>query len=270
MKTGRKIFTAVLSAACILSLAACGHSAGQGASENKNREEEQAEKEWTQRQKELLEKMGLSGDYDELTDTQKSAVTSADDMLAYLEEKYGKRFCYLSYAPSGTLDKEHLEAYPADGQPYDKVTVYRTYENGEYSYEDDYENILIRPRYEEKVRHFAEEYFPAEGIKVYTDIKSIDGSVTEENILENVSAVTYVFTDDSVCSAEAYERFVDACGQWLKEHCQGVPAGIYLRMTQSEAWAKISEADYEDSIREDIFTAENDCSISGSGKVTIY
>ena len=191
-------------------------------------------------------------------------------MLAYLEEKYGKRFCYLSYAPSGTLDKEHLEAYPADGQPYDKVTVYRTYENGEYSYEDDYENILIRPRYEETVRDFVEEYFPAEGIKVYTDIKSIDGSVTEENILGNVSAVTYVFTDDSVCSAEAYERFVDACGQWLKEHCQGVPAGIYLRMTQSEAWAKISEADYEDSIREDIFTAENDCSISGSGKVTIY
>lgn len=270
MKTGRKIFTAVLSAACILSLVSCGQSTGQGVSENKSREEAQVEKEWTQRQEELLEEMGLSGDYDELTDTQKSAVTSADDMLAYLEEKYGKRFCYLSYAPSGTLDKEHLEAYPADGQPYDKVTVYRTYENGEYSYEDDYENILIRPRYEETVRDFAEEYFPAEGIKVYTDIKSIDGSVTEENILENVSAVTYVFTDDSVCSAEAYERFVDACGQWLKEHCQGVPAGIYLRMTQSEAWAKISEADYEDSIREDIFTAENDCSISGSGKVTIY
>ena len=138
------------------------------------------------------------------------------------------------------------------------------------SYEDDYENTLIKPWYEEKVRDFAEEYFPAEGIKVYTDIKSIGGSVTEENILESASAATYVFTDDSVCSAEAYERFVDACGQWLKEHCRGVPAGIYLRMTQSEAWAKISEADYEDSIREDIFTAENDCSISGSGKVTIY
>ena len=270
MKTGRKIFTAVLSAACILSLVSCGQSTGQGVSENKSREEEQVEKEWTQRQEELLEEMGLSGDYDELTDTQKSAVTSADDMLAYLEEKYGQEFCYLSYAPSGTLDKEHLEAYPADGQPYDKVTVYRTYENGEYSYEDDYENILARPWYEDKVRAFAEEYFPEKGIKVYTDIRSIDGEVTEENILENVSAVTYVFTDDSVCSTEAYERFVDACGQWLKEHCQGVPAGIYLRMTQSEAWAKISEADYEDSIREDIFTAENDCSISGSGKVTIY
>ena len=98
MKTSRKIFAAVLSAACILSLAACGQPAGQGASENKK---EQTEKEWTQRQKELLAEMGLSGDYDELTDTQKSAVTSADDMLAYLEEKYGKQFCYLSYAPDG-------------------------------------------------------------------------------------------------------------------------------------------------------------------------
>ena len=233
MKTGRKIFTAVLSAACILSLVSCGQSTRQGVSENKSREEEQVEKEWTQRQEELLEEMGLSGDYDELTDTQKSAVTSADDMLAYLEEKYGKRFCYLSYAPSGTLDKEHLEAYPADGQPYDKVTVYRTYENGEYSYEDDYENILIRPRYEEKVRDFAEEYFPAEGIKVYTDIKSIDGSVTEENILENVSAVTYVFSGDLVCSARGFVRFFGACGPGVEGNIPGGAGGGFFRVSPS-------------------------------------
>ena len=67
MKTSRKIFAAVLSAACILSLAACGQPAGQRASANKKA---QTEKEWTQRQKELHEEMGLYGDYDELHDTQ--------------------------------------------------------------------------------------------------------------------------------------------------------------------------------------------------------
>ena len=85
--------------------------------------------------------MGLPADYDKLTDTQKNAVTSIEAMLSYLESKYQEEFCYLSYAEAGTLEKEHLEAYPASGTPSDVVTVYRTYEDGEYHYEDDYGNI---------------------------------------------------------------------------------------------------------------------------------
>ena len=47
-------------------------------------------------------------------------------------------------------------------------------------------------------------------------------------------------------------------------------AGIYLRMTESEAWKQIDRANYEDKLREDIYTKEADCTISGSGKVTVY
>ena len=90
-----------------------------------DREDEKVSTELTQRQRELLEEMGLPADYDKLTDTQKNAVTSIEAMLSYLESKYQEEFCYLSYAEAGTLEKEHLEAYPASGTPSDVVTVYR-------------------------------------------------------------------------------------------------------------------------------------------------
>ena len=70
-----------------------------------DREDEKVSTELTQRQRELLEEMGLPADYDKLTDTQKNAVTSIEAMLSYLESKYQEEFCYLSYAEAGTLEK---------------------------------------------------------------------------------------------------------------------------------------------------------------------
>ena len=81
--------------------------------------------------------------------------------------------------------------------------------------------------------------------------------------------MTYIFMDDALCS-EQYEAFLEAVPDWLTENCQGVPAGIYLRMTESEAWQQIDRSDYEDKLREDVYTKEAECAISGSGKVTVY
>ena len=136
------------------------------------------------------------------------------------------------------------------------MTVYRTYENGLYRYEDDYGEILKRPSYEEQVRIFAEQYLPSEGIKIYTEIKDGgNGAADGESFLKEVSAVTYIFMDEALCSGQ-YETFLEAVPDWLTENCQGVPAGIYLRMAESEAWKQIGRSDYEDKLREDIYTEE--------------
>ena len=223
-----------------------------------------------EQQKEIMRETGLPADYSALTDTQKSAVTSIEDMLTWMEGKYQQKFCYVSYAPGDAIEQEHLKVYPEQGDESDIVTVYRTYENGMYRYEDDYGAILMRPAYEEQVRAFAEQYLPSEGIKIYTEIKSGGSGVAEEEaILYEVSAVTYIFMDDALCS-EQYEVFLKAVPDWLTENCQGVPAGIYLRMTESEAWQQIDRSDYEDKLREDVYTKEAECAISGSGKVTVY
>ena len=223
-----------------------------------------------EQQKEIMRETGLSGDYSALTDTQKSAVTSIEDMLTWMEGKYQQKFCYVSYAPGDAIEQEHLKVYPEQGDESDIVTVYRTYENRLYRYEDDYGAILTRPAYEEQIRTFAEKYLPSEGIKIYTEIKNGGSSVADaEPVLNEVSAVTYIFMDDALCS-EQYETFLEAVPDWMTENCQGVPAGIYLRMTESEAWQQINRSDYEDKLREDVYTKEAECAISGSGKVTVY
>lgn len=89
-----------------------------------------------------------------------------------IEGKYEQQFHYISYAPGDSIEQEHLKVYPEQGDESDVVTVYRTYENGMYRYEDDYGAILTRPAYEEQIRTFAEQYLPSEGIKIYTEIKS--------------------------------------------------------------------------------------------------
>ena len=222
---------------------------------------------WLQtKQAEVMAMTGLSGPYEELTDTQKGVVTSVGQMMDWIEGKYGQSFHYLSYAPGDATEQEHLKVYPEQGDESDVVTVYRTYENGLYQYEDDYGSILIRPAYEEQVQSFAQQVLPSEGIKIYTEVKS--GEAKEGSVLNQVSAVTYIFMNDDLC-AEEYETFLKAVPDWLTENCQGVPAGIYLRMAKSEAWQSIDRSNYEDMLREDIYTKEAECAISGSGKVTV-
>lgn len=243
--------------------------------EKRTRDEEQGRIELTQRQKELLEEAGLPTDYDELTDTQKNAITSIESLLTYLEEKYQEEFCYLSYAEAGALEEEHLEAYPKSGTRADVVTVYRTYEDGEYHYEDDYGNIGLKLLYESRVREFASQTFPESGIKIYSDVSSAvqDAevqNVTEENVLQTLSANTYIFISDSICTKQQFHDFKEKCAQWLGSQCQGAAAQICLRLTDAAQWELIDESDYEDKLREDIYTDEAECAVTASGKVTVY
>ena len=85
------------------------------------------------------------------------------------------------------MKKSIWEAYPAESCEADTVTVYRTYEDGSYQYEDNFGEVLIRPVYEEWVSGFVQQYFPVEGVKIYTEIKTIDeklDKIISENVLE--------------------------------------------------------------------------------------
>lgn len=46
----------------------------------------------TERQVQILEAVGLPADYDELTPTQQHTVTRIEEMLCYMEQKYGGEF----------------------------------------------------------------------------------------------------------------------------------------------------------------------------------
>ena len=61
------------------------------------------------RQKEVMDMTGLSGPYENLSDTQKGVVTSVTQMLDWIEGKYEQQFHYISYAPGNSIEQEHLK-----------------------------------------------------------------------------------------------------------------------------------------------------------------
>ena len=44
----------------------------------------------------------------------------------------------------------------------------------------------------------------------------------------------------------------------------------HLDVYKRQAWLQIDRSDYEDKLREDVYTKEAECAISGNGKVTVY
>ena len=56
-------------------------------------------------------------------------------------------------------------------------------------------------------------------------LRLIRYAADEETVLNEVSAATYIFMDDALCSGQ-YETFLEAVPDWLTENCQGVPAGF--------------------------------------------
>lgn len=55
----------------------------------------------------------------------------------------------------------------------------------------------------------------------------------------------------------------------MKSQCRGVAAQICLRLADAAQWELIDAAGYEDKLREDIFSAEAECTVSVSCKVAV-
>lgn len=269
----KKMLAAVLVWVCITAAAGCSMTENTDSGSSKG--DGKVKIELTQRQQELLQEKGLPTEYDKLTDIQKNAIVSIEAMLVYLEDKYQEEFCYLSYTAAGLSDKEHLEAYPASGTPSETVNVYRTYKNREYQYSDDYGALKLKPLYENQVRSFAAQTFPENGLKVFCDMKAQGQSEKmpipeEDKVMQTVSAVTYVFISENVCTKEQLDSFTEVCVQWMKNQCSGKAAQICLRLAEQETWDRITASNYKDRLMGETFTAEAECTVTASGRTAVY
>lgn len=108
------------------------------------------------RQKNLLEAMGMPTDFSELDKAQKHSIQRIEQMLCYLENKYDKEFIYYAYDDPAYLASEKLWAYAKDEGRSNTVTV-RVDKDG--SFLDDYEGIGVVAYAEKKVNNYVREYF---------------------------------------------------------------------------------------------------------------
>lgn len=89
-----------------------------------------------------MKQEGLPLDYDELDDSQKSAIECIEDIFKYLDKTYSKeKFEYSGYVPYSTLEPEHLIVE----SQYGEVTVNRYVStdspNEPPTFEDDFKDV---------------------------------------------------------------------------------------------------------------------------------
>lgn len=108
------------------------------------------------RQKNLLEAMGMPTEFSELDKAEKHTIQRIEQMLCYLEKKYDKEFIYYAYDDPAYLASEKLWAYAKDEGRSNTVTV-RVDKDG--SFLDDYEGIGVVAYAEKKVNNYVREYF---------------------------------------------------------------------------------------------------------------
>ena len=121
-----------------------------------------------ERQKKILVENGLSADWKDLKYDQKESITAIEEMLEYLEEKYGKEFEYSGYNSGLSFgDKEELIAVAVDDDPiYDGVSVWRDEDNKKEFY-DDYDIIKLEHKLREESKSTLEKIFGGADYMLY-------------------------------------------------------------------------------------------------------
>lgn len=220
-----------------------------------------------ERQKEILQKSGLSTDYSQLNMTQKSAIEAIEDMLEYLEKKYPEdTFTYNGYVSGANMEREHLLANCS----YGEVTVYRNYTDGAFEYEDDYKELKAAQLYMEILNDCISKSMDDNDFIVHASVgecRSTD--YTRDNLLSLCNAGVSVYVREKV----GEEKFSDLCKKiesFFDEKAVGgsVTAGFYL-VKESEFYPDLPSG-FDSSIKSDVVLNEIHYLRFADGKTNVY
>ncbi len=177
-----------------------------------------------ERQKEILEEVGLPTDVEELEYSQKRAIIAIDEMLTAVEEKYNRSFSYAGYVAPGPLEYEHLIAYPSDGaMSFDSFEVRKVEGENGTEYEDDYMNVVVRADFSEYMTQIASEVFHTDAVKVFSDVDVTDKKLSEipkdkKEYNGAVGSYNIIFIDRASIDVEAFQSYVDELEDVLLEN----------------------------------------------------
>lgn len=129
----------------------------------------------------------------------KNPETIKDQMITYLQEKYGEEFVPLSFESSGfAYSYDTLWAYPKKGTRADRFEVRGSKTKRGYEFSDGYFGIYIKPKYEELLSSFVREVY--KDFKLYVDF---DEGVWSERLnknskIEDIYHPNEIFFSDTV------------------------------------------------------------------------
>jgi len=225
--------------------------------------------ELNERQKQILEEVGLPSESEELTSSQQESIIRIEEMLSYLESKYDRKFCYLGYS-NGSEDSEWLTAYEEGGLKEDIITV-TVAEDG--SFKDNYPWLYVKEVYANTVEKYIQDELNNKSVKAFvgvdageTTITDID-SITEESINNKCDGRSMIFIlgqynqDEIIVLAEDFSM-------WLKE--KGISGGGQLVVVENESdYSGINEFSYGDILSQNKYTVRVNCIVNENGTVEI-
>lgn len=154
----------------------------------------------TARQKQILKQEGLPLDYEELDDSQKSAIECIEDIFKYLDKTYPKeKFEYSGYVPYSTLEPEHLIVE----SQYGEVTVNRYVStdspNEPPTFEDDFKDVKAADIYATVVDDYLAKKYDTDKYLVDVSVsKYLDDTFDTKTITQNCNGCVYLYVDDSL------------------------------------------------------------------------
>lgn len=266
----RMKITGVLALICVLMLTVTACGTGSTGSDSKDRDntEETIQVELNQRQKDILADSGLSTEYEELNDSQKSAIQVIEAGLEYMEEKYGGTFCYVGYVPSGVLDQEQLTCYE-EGTPTEKViTVLISYKDRVRQFEDNYAEVNAADPYSEALRN----HFKGTGLSqflVITEIKGLKEGYSEYTVINDANAfVRIVFSEES-CTREELSSIAVEFSEWMRADNPDGYGEFRFYLFSKEAYRELNIYNFDSVIEEHGSLARITCSLAKDGRTEI-
>ena len=197
-----------------------------------------------ERQKEILISQGLPIDYEELNYTQKESIIAIEELLTFVENKYGIEFCYDGYIPRRNLEEETLYAYPK-GEDTKRITVIRTTND---NITDNYINILLEEPVQNMILEYISDKINSNDVKVYLEVTDTNINTTENlinNIKGNVGINAIIFVDEDIVSTAMYLEILENFKTWLKEEqLDGLYQLIRLKENKLKYLTQYNYSDY--------------------------
>lgn len=229
----------------------------------------EGEKTLTQRQIDILKEQGLPTDYDQLSTLQKSAITTIEKFLVYLEDKYESSFKYVSYSLSFNGVPENLKATTDINGVECTVTAYRKYVDGEFVYSDNYDTFLAAPIYKKVMAAYFDTILEDTGYKLFTDVKEVNGKFDEENVLKNSTATTVLYITEAALKGESVDKKIEAFVNWIKGKNSKIVCTVQFCVIENDKLSEVYSFNYAELITADWVNMHKICTIDQEGNVNI-
>lgn len=185
----------------------------------------------TARQKQILKQEGLPLDYEELDDSQKSAIECIEDIFKYLDKTYPKeKFEYSGYVPYSTLELEHLIVESQYGEVIVNRYVSTDSPNEPPTFDDDFKTVKAADIYATVVDDYLAKKYDTDKYLVDVSVsKYLDDTFDTKTIAQNCNGCVSVYVDDSV-GRKIFENIGKDVINFMKSKTGkiGVYSNIYL------------------------------------------